>query len=60
MRIYGWEHLALFHHSDKSENHRYCDSGNKMFLFVKRFHMITCLKGYVNLWMEAHHGKSPS
>ena len=57
MRIHGWKHLALFHHPDKSDDHRHCKSGDKMFLFLKKFYMITCLKGYVKLWMEAPHGK---
>ena len=32
MRIYGWKLLTVCHHPDKSCDHKYCDSGDIVFL----------------------------
>ena len=58
MQIYGWVLLVLFRHPVKFCGQKDCDSRD-MFL---NFHMVsrkTCLKGYVNLWVEAPRGESP-
>ena len=44
------------HHPDKFGDHKHCDSGDIMFLIC---YVTTCLKVYVNLWVEANHGRSP-
>ena len=53
--MYGWEFLAVCHHPDKFGYHRHRESED-MFLIC---HVTSRLKGYVILWVEATHGKSP-
>ena len=48
----------VYHHPDKFCDHRYCDSGAIMFLMFLRLHMSKCLKCYVNILVDAPHGKS--
>ena len=58
MRIYGWGSIMLCQHPDKSGDHKHRDSEN-MFLICHVPHVTTCLKVYVNLWVEAFYSKPP-
>ena len=57
MRIYEWKLLAECQHPEKSIGAVMVET--KCFQFIKWPHMTACLKGYVNLWVEALQGKSP-
>ena len=59
MQIYGLELLVLCHYTDTSCDHKNCDGGDICSSFVTLPLVNPCLKGYVNLWLEARHGKSP-
>ena len=59
MQIYGWKLLVLCHYTDKSCDHNHRDGEDIGFSFVTLPLLNPCLKGYVNLWVEARHGKSP-
>ena len=59
MQTYGYELLVLCHYADKSCDQKHCDGGD-MFLICYMTLMNTCLKDYVNLWVEARQGESPS
>ena len=58
MLIYGWELLALNHHSDELGDHKHCDSVDKMLLICHGTSRDPCLQGFVNLLAEGSHSKS--
>ena len=53
MRIYEWELLVLCHCADRSCDHRHCDRENIFFYSATWLLVNTCLKVYVNLWVES-------
>ena len=59
MKTYGWELLAVYNHPDKSGDHKYCDSGDIIFLIFQvtsREHMFKGLLNYGwNSLMMSHH-----
>ena len=52
MLIYGWELLALNHHSDELGDHKHCDSGDKILIFHGT-HMTHVYRVLWNYWWKA-------
>ena len=59
LRVYEWKFLVFFQYRDKSCDHKHCDGGDIVFLICHGPLVSICLKGYLNLWVEAHHDESP-
>ena len=57
MQLYWWELLAVFHHQDKFDDPRHCDSGDLMFLICHKTPRDHVFKGLCDLWVEALDGK---